>query len=303
MRTTGLRRLNETNEGFLRSVDRLQTKCLKSRFSEKMVLESMDTIRTWTTDNAYTNDPRVKRKPPKRRIPWTTQFKNIVKLTEKEKDLAPNAAVTFCRPTTLGSQLKNHKLIAKGQSQVNSGSQPCGKCGLCGGFGNLKNMVLQTNVLKLNNGTEIPLRNTITCKDHGIYAAQCNQCMDLYIGQTKNSFHTRWNTHRNNWNKMIKGDGCCGGYSKEKDKWKENYALFLHYSKSHKEWLTKHNLLADAYKVIFLEKPNPRNLDIRESVWIGKVQAKINIAKTCLPKYKLNGRDHAWDDPEMMRIV
>jgi hypothetical protein len=252
-----------------------------------MVKETIGKIRTWTLGNSYPNRPREKRQPTDKRIPWTTQFKNIVKLTRKEKDLAPEAAVTFCRPTTLGNHITNYKIIAKQKNQKDEhqGSHLCGRCGLCGGYGSFENMVLQTKVIVLRNGKEIPIRNTINCKDYGIYGAQCNQCMELYIGQTKNSFSKRWSGHRANWNNMVhlKDTKDTG---KEEDQWNDENALFLHYRKKHRSWLTNNTRLSDAYKVVFIEKPNAKNLDVRESMWIGKVQATINIAKTYLPKYK-----------------
>ena len=59
-----------------------------------------------------------------------------------------------------------------------------------------------------------------------IYAATCNTCNDLYIGQTMNNFTKRWNAHinisKNNKTKLnheIKGQ----------------LALIIHYRKFHKE--------------------------------------------------------------------
>ena len=67
---------------------------------------------------------------------------------------------------------------------------------------------------------------------------------------------------------------------------KDKQALFIHYKKYHKNILENGLQLSDAYNVFFIEKPNYDKLDIQENYWIGKFNAKINIAKTFLPKYK-----------------
>ena len=72
----------------------------------------------------------------------------------------------------------------------------------------------------------------------------------------------------------------------ESERWKENNALYLHYARNHKEQLLTTVLLSDAYKLIFIERPHPRQLDTRENYWIGKLDATINVAKTYMPKYK-----------------
>ena len=69
------------------------------------------------------------------------------------------------------------------------------------------------------------------------------------------------------------------------ERWREQNALFLHYKKNHPNLITINLTLSDAYQVVFLEKPHPSNLDIRESFCISLLKANISIAKTCLPKY------------------
>ena len=62
-------------------------------------------------------------------------------------------------------------------------------------------------------------------------------------------------------------------------------ALFQHYRKFHPNELQNREL-ADAFGVFFIEQPKYHLLDIRESFWISKLLASINIARTILPKYK-----------------
>ena len=167
-----------------------------------------------------------------------------------------------------------------------TGSHPCGKCGLCGNFGKLQNMVLDTQHIEPKYGKEIKIKDAMNCKDSGIYAARCTQCSAFYVGQTISSFSTRWNTHRLNWRKMVKSRSSGNATEEKNERWKENNALYLHYAKHHPTKLTNATQLSETYQLIFVEKPHPSQLDTRENYWIGKVDATINIAKTYMPKYK-----------------
>ena len=68
---------------------------------------------------------------------------------------------------------------------------------------------------------------------------------------------------------------------------KDTKALVIHYKDKHSNnKITRQKDIAEAYKVTFLEKPKKVNLDTAENHWISKLDAKINIMKTFLPKYK-----------------
>ena len=276
-----LRRLNETDEGYRSSIQRLKDKCLRSHFNKQMVMETTSSISGWKRDF-----DKKKTKKEGKRITWATQFKNIICLNRKEKELAPRAAVTYCRPPTLGSQITNYKFIAKEERVIQHGSHPCNRCGLCGKHGGLQNMVMETDKITLNNGKEIRIKGSINCKDHGIYAAQCNQCRAYYVGQTKKSFSTRWNTHRHNWRKMGRVNAKLQQIEDKNNSWKDQNALYLHYVKNHSDKLHAEMSISDAYIIAFIEKPDFKHLDTRENHWISKINATINIAKTFMPKHK-----------------
>ena len=87
--------------------------------------------------------------------------------------------------------------------QDNHGSKRCNSCGLCGKFGKLRNMVIESKELKTKNGIVVKPRRTLTCKNYGIYLAECKFCKETYIGQTKNKFSVRWNAHRDKWRKLC----------------------------------------------------------------------------------------------------
>ena len=93
------------------------------------------------------------------------------------------------------------------------------------------------------------IKQNFNCKNYGIYAATCNFCKDIYIGQTMNNFAKRWNAHRNIWKNNI---------NKQNHDLKDQFALIIHYKKYHKENIPKQ--IEDAY-VQVLESPIRNNLD------------------------------------------
>ena len=248
---------------------------------------AINTIKTWSKRNTgeitTTNENRAGGESYKR-LTWATQFKNILRLGKKERVLAPKASITYSRPPTLKNKLTKFKQIAMGEttSRKQTGTYSCGQCGLCGNYGVLENMVMTTNTIPVKRGKVIQLKATLNCKDHGIYAARCRNCSEFYVGQTKNSFATRWSSHRHNWNKMREK----GNVVLQDEREREQNALFLHYVECHRPVEQGLPKISDAYRVIFLERPRPTNLDIRESFWVNKLDASINIMKTILPRYQ-----------------
>ena len=282
-----LRRLNTHDDDYQNSIQRLEEKCVKSNFNKTITKEKINLVKKWNNNNNINN---VKPNKTEERLTWVTQFKNLLKFDQLERKLVPKAQITYCRPPTLGSKLFNFKRISSnvsGKSEIKSMSK-CHKCGLCGNRGQLKNMVLETNTIKTikDKNINVKRKKNLTCKNYGIYAGVCNICDRLYVGQTKNSFSTRWNAHRTTWRKyctrLHNDDNITTSQSDEQ-------ALFIHYMAHHREQLTitsDQMLLSDAYSVIFLEEPQMKNLDLRENFWISKLEASINIAKTFLPKVK-----------------
>ena len=207
--------------------------------------------------------------------------------------------MTYRRPQTLGNMLKKHKAIAMNteENRRETGkSKGCERCGLCGHYGKLQNMVENTDNIITNKGKKIKLRQKLTCNDYGIYSAQCVICKHIYIGQTINSFSKRWNGHRQSWEqqKINKNNNCKktsrSGKSNHEDNKNNNTddepALISHYKQFHQQEFNQSLLLSDAFKVTFAEKPRKDRLDIAENFWISKTDAKINIKSTCLPRLK-----------------
>ena len=95
----------------------------------------------------------------KKKIPWATKFKSLIKLNPTEKKILSNTQITFTRPQTIGSLLTNYrKLSQKTNDKIDSrtgSSKKCGRCGLCGNFGQMKNMVLETKKIKTKTGEKL----------------------------------------------------------------------------------------------------------------------------------------------------
>ena len=158
-------------------------------------------------------------------------------------------------------------------------SRKCQRCSLCGNFGKSKNMVIDEPYIVDKNGKKTKLKYHLTCANYGIYAAQCRICKHFYVGQSKNKFSTRWNAHRNKWKNL------CNGKEAIKEG-KDEAALYKHYKQHHTEVPLSELDITDAFGVIFLEQPQFKMLDIKESYWISKLMASINVAATILPKYR-----------------
>ena len=122
--------------------------------------------------------------------------------------MSPDTCITYKRPKTLQGWLANYKFLGKTKNNNKYGGQSkrCGKCSLCGGIRNFKNMVKETNKINNKYNTIIRLKQDLNCKNYGIYQAQCRNCQMSYVGQTKTSFTKRWTQHRSKWNKLLEGN-------------------------------------------------------------------------------------------------
>ena len=192
-------------------------------------------------ENVWTKNRNIDKsntEPKERKIPWATSFGHILKTKPKQKALVPQAMVTFRRPPTLGNLLTNYKNIAMDRNKNYNNiakSSGCGRCGLCGNFGSLLNMVKNTNITTTSKGTTIKLKQHLTCRSYGIYSAQCLICKEIYIGQTCTTFAKRWNLHRQDWKKMTNLES--GKYEITDNN--DDKVLFFHYVQFHKTIIAK----------------------------------------------------------------
>ena len=205
-------------------------------------------VKDWKRRNSSHAHSSNNRKDSNNIIPWASEFPAILNQNRKEKKLVPNSVITYCRPPTIGSYLLNYRKIAHGHHReihLEIQSHKCGRCGLCGNFGSLENMVADTDKLRTKDGKIFFIKYKLNCKNFGVYAGQCVKCGDIYVGQTKNRFNTRWNHHRTVWRKMQDR-----GVTTETG---DEAALYLHYAKCHPD-ATNNLALSGAYRVFFFGK-------------------------------------------------
>jgi len=64
---------------------------------------------------------------------WATSFPPLLKLTQTEKKLKPDAMTTYKRRATIGSHITNYKTLAHRNAVTTEtgSSAPCGHCALC----------------------------------------------------------------------------------------------------------------------------------------------------------------------------
>ena len=149
-----LRRLNELDSEYQKSIEGLKEKCLRSGFNKKITMEWIEKVKNyenvWSESYKTKISKRCEENKTEEMIPWSTSFINLLKPNPKRKNLVPNAMTTYRRAPTLGNVLTNYKAIAIGGEnnwQKEGKSKGCEKCGLCGHWGSLKNMVNNTDMI------------------------------------------------------------------------------------------------------------------------------------------------------------
>ena len=263
-----MKRINERKEDYYESLNKLKTKCLASNFNPKLVENEFKKIYCKSkNENVLIEEKDITKN---KNVYWSTQFKKLLSFTKEETKLFPSGKISFKKPASLRKLLNNYSQIAKQKQRKAKLSKKCDKCALCGNHGKHKNMVFDKEILNLK-GKTINLKQNLNCKSYGIYAAICRKCNSNYVGQTINSFSTRWTAHRFCWNKS-KSDFNPKEITDET-------ALFRHYYFKHKNELQRINF-DEAYQVVFLEEPAFKNLDYKENFWINKLKSDINLAKT-----------------------
>ena len=90
-----LRRLNKTNELYLKDLERLKKKCIDSYFNKKVVEKIINLAKTWT--DRFGPKPLNKNKTTDPMLIWASAFSNLLQLTVKEKSLV-QATVVHKRP-------------------------------------------------------------------------------------------------------------------------------------------------------------------------------------------------------------
>ena len=125
------------------------------------------------------------------------------------------------------------------------------------------------------------INNNLNCINYGIYAASCKHCPAIFVGQTITPFKDRWNTHRNRWEKTI-------GQNNLDDR-NDQAALLKHYMSHHPDVLNQCKRISSAWRVAFIEEPDPTNIDLRETHWRDLLEDRrltVNIQKMVWPRVR-----------------
>ena len=282
-----MRRLNERNEDFQSSLVRLKDKAILSNFPKKLTDRIITTASSWNSRFPPDSTTPANSKS-KEVLAWSTAHPSLLKLSERQRELKPSAVVTFKKPANLSTQLIHfrklcHQTISAEEVTPSVHQPACGKCSLCGSWGNYRvNMVYsESTITNKSTNKTYNINNNLNCRNFGIYAAICTHCPATYVGQTITSFKDRWNAHRNSWKKNI-------GQTDLDDR-NDQAALLKHYLTHHPDVLKKCKNISSAWRVAFIEEPDPTNIDMRETHWRDLLEDKrltVNIQKMVWPRVR-----------------
>ena len=129
-------RLNELEQDYIDSLQRLRLKCAKSNFRESITNKIIDLAKTWKEPFDPKNKNSQDRKNKTKGLIWATLFSTLFTLSQKERKLIPNACIIYKKPAAIRSILTNYRRIAlniqTSNKTRNGSSSPCNKCALCG---------------------------------------------------------------------------------------------------------------------------------------------------------------------------
>ena len=89
---------------YLDALNLSKHKCINSHFCKGLIVEMLEITKNWKD---RCRPPTKKTKPTKENVTiWTINFLNLLKLTETEKQLNPNAMIAYKRSQTLSTLLQ-----------------------------------------------------------------------------------------------------------------------------------------------------------------------------------------------------
>ena len=110
---------------------------------------------------------------------------------------------------------------------------------------------------------------------NAIYYAECKHCEKSYVGKTTQPLRGRISGHR------TKYKECLDYYNGRDVELSDEHLLGLHLFHTHQ--LRDESVFNNGYKFTVLEVCNPRELDLKEHVWVQKLK--------CVNPYGLNAHD------------
>ena len=266
-----LRRIINNDERLAVRLDELKNDFRKCGYPQKLlnnIIKKVKTIKRSLENNKNETSERTDES-----IMVISTFgrdKKLTNILEKIETRTKNLKFKYIKKTapSLNSLLTRPKNIALGNSFGKT--LPCGrkKCQSCKLVSHKDKITgPRHKLLKTAKGNCIT-RNLI-------YHAKCCHCDKIYVGKTTQLLSTRISGHRNKYYECLKTiDGGSVTLSDE-------HLLGMHLFYNHKLRYT--NAFNDGFKFTILEVSNPRNLDLKEHIWIQRLQ--------CVVPYGLNSHD------------
>ena len=109
-----------------------------------------------------------------------------------------------------------------------------------------------------------------------IYYCKCPLCDKTYVGKTVTPLNIRINGHRSKYYECLRYTGDRANLSDD-----EEHLLGLHLYFEHN--FRDSGSFNDTYAFTLLERCNPRNIDLKEHLWIQRLK--------CIKPYGLNSHD------------
>ena len=106
-----MRRLNESINEYLHSLQQPETKCLKSDFNLALVNKILKIATTWQNRFSLDNTTCSQQVESKKLV-WVTPFTKFISFDKTEKKLIPSALVIYKNPPTFREILTNYQYIA-----------------------------------------------------------------------------------------------------------------------------------------------------------------------------------------------
>ena len=264
-----LRRIINNDHRLSIRLDELGSDFKKSGYPQKMlknILKKVKCSERCLMDKA--TDDENSEKEPTLVITTFGRDKQLTNITEKIEKHSDSIRFKYVKKT--GPSLKN--LLVK--SKVSSLGQPFGKTSRCNKI-NCKSCDMVSNqefVTDMHHKKYKTAQGKCNSKNL-IYHAKCKHCNKVYVGKTTQRLNNRISGHRGKFSEFLYND-----ITQLND---EDNLLGLHLF--HRHHLNTKRAFDKSYTFTILEQCNPRNLDLKEHMWVQKLK--------CVAPYGLNSHD------------
>ena len=270
-----LRRIINNEERLCMRLDELAADFMKCNYPSKLIKDIFDKVKKM--DRVITKKEKEE-ESDKNEVMVVSTFGRDQKLMKTLKQIEKNTAIKFRYAKKTASSLNNMLVRSKGASlgQPLGKTMPCTtgkkrgkKCMTCS-MVSKKDYVMGPSNKRLSTAKSC-------CKTRCvIYHASCHHCDKCYVGKTIQPLNSRVNGHRGKYYDCLNFNGDRLDLDVDDD-----YALGLHLYMQHGS--REREEFNEGYAFTVLERCNPRNIDLKEHLWIQRMK--------CLKPYGLNSHD------------